>query len=264
MVALNNSRGIGTLISTNLNVAGGLEEMMAAGPSQVMVSASGFGDSYELTHRGGRWPVFLANLRLLAELKKKMDPGPEVEVYYHIYKDRTQVGGDISLFSDEQLQPSGPSAAYGPIRGDDFQTMRALCRELDLPLRPTWACLLPLDNLHNLARGRPVSREAEMVMDLQPLPARPLLAQVSREPLSPCGLTNILGISPELSVPACSCWFDPRLEPLTADFLATPLEVIKKARAESELCRLCQADRLHHCYLTWHEKGLEWAQGLEN
>jgi MoaA/NifB/PqqE/SkfB family radical SAM enzyme len=227
MVRLGRQKGVGAVISTNLNVSRGLEELIKAGPRQIIVSASGYGDSYEKTHSGGRWPVFVKNLRDLVRWRKLHSQETEIELYYHIYKDR---------------------------RGD-FLKMRDLCQELGLPLRPTWACLLPLDHLHRLANGQPLSPAAAAAVALQPLPATELTETVKNQALRPCGLQNLLAITPELEVPACSCWFDPEIEPLTRDFLQTPLAELIAARRASGLCRLCKKERLHHYYLIWHEKG---------
>lgn len=222
-----NRRGLGAVISTNLNVGRNLEEVAAAGPRQIIVSASGFEASYEETHTGGCWPVFLENLNRLARWRERTDPPVEVEVYYHLYRDRRA----------------------------DYEKMRRLCQDLGLPLRPTWACLLPLDHLHRLALGQALSPEAEKAVALQPLPATELLEEVRAQALRPCGLKNLLAVTPDLRVPACSCWYDPALEPLTDNFLQTPLDQLAEARRRAELCRLCERERLHHFYLVWHEKG---------
>lgn len=219
--------GLGCVVSTNLNISRGLEDLIKAGPRQIIVSASGFGDSYEETHTGGRWPVFVKNLRNLADWRRKYKPEMEVEVYYHIYKNRQA----------------------------DYLKMRKLCDELGLPIRPTWACLLPLDQLHRLAVNEKLSPEAMKAVNMQPLPATDLIGEVKKQTLKPCGLKNLLAIGPNLEVPACSCWFDPAIEPLTRDFLQTPLAELAEARIKAELCRECEAERLHHCYLIWHEKG---------
>lgn len=226
MVEATNRRGVGAVISTNLNIGRGLEELVGARPRQIIVSASGYEDSYEETHTGGRWSVFLKNLRELARLRALYHPEMEIELYYHVYKNRK----------------------------DDLVKMQTLCQDLAVPLRPTLACLLPLDHLHSLAQGSPVSVEAEKAISMQPLPATDLVEKTRLEALRPCGLKNLLAVTPGLEVPACSCWFNPNIPPLTKDFLNTPLGELIQARKNAELCRLCEKERLHHYYLIWHEK----------
>lgn len=227
MIAAARDRGVEVVLSTNLNIRQGLERVVEAGPRQMIISASGWGPSYEATHRGGRWELLLANLKRLVALRADRRPDMEIELYYHVYKDRS----------------------------DDLLRMRNLAAELGLTFRPTWAGLLPLDHLYRLARGMPPNREVAATLGRQVLPATDLLPQVAGQPLKACGLKSLLAVTPELEVPACSCWFDPEEPPLTRDFLAAPLSELIEARRRTPLCRRCEAERLHHLYLIWHEKG---------
>lgn len=226
MIAAARERGVEAVLSTNLNIRQGLERVVEAGPRQMIISASGWGESYEVTHRGGNWELFLANLRRLADLRAACHADMEIELYYHVYKDRS----------------------------DDFLMMKNLAADLGLAFRPTWAGLLPLDHLYDLSQGCPPNREVAQILAMQVFPATELLPQVAGQPLKACGLKNLLAVTPELEVPACSCWFDPGEPPLTRDFLATPLADLIEARRRTPLCRRCEARRLHHLYLIWHEK----------
>lgn len=226
MIAAARDRGVEVVLSTNLNIQKGLERVVEAGPRQMIISASGWGESYEVTHRGGRWELLLENLKRLGGLRSAYRSDMEIEIYYHVYKDRQ----------------------------DDFLMMKNLAADLGLTFRPTWAGLLPLDHLYSLSQGQPPNQEVAAILEMQVFPATRLLPRVVGEPLKACGLKNLLAVTPELEVPACSCWFAPDEPPLTRNFLATPLADLIEARRRTPLCRRCEAERLHHLYLIWHEK----------
>lgn len=226
MITAARDRGLEVVLSSNLNVQKRLDQVVAAGPRIMIISASGWDGSYEVTHRGGRWEVLIANIKRLIELRAALQPEMEVELYYHVYKDR-----------------------HG-----DYLKMRDLAADLGLTFRPTWAGLLPLDHLYSLSQACPPNPDVARILEMQVYPATDLLPEVKKQPLTACGLKNLLAVTPELEVPACSCWFQPEEPPLTRNFLNTPLADLAEARRRTPLCRRCEAERLHHLYLAWHEK----------
>ena len=220
-------KGLHGSISTNLNYVRHLEDVIAAKVSFLRISTSGCGKNYEETHTDGKWEDFLANMYKLAKLREKLHPTLEVEVSYHIYKGRQ----------------------------NDYKQLKAICEELNFNLRPTWAYILPMDNMFNILSGLPVSQEAERTMSMQVLPPKKIEHLVRQQKKEGCWLTSSLAISSDLQILPCTCYYDPALPPLTSkNFLETSLEELVSARRDSPLCRKCLDLGVHHYYRIWDEK----------
>ncbi len=202
-------------ISTNLNVKKGLERVIQAKPDWLKVSASGFGPSYELTHTGGNWEVFLANLYRLKELRDKYHPQMYVELNYHLYRHNL---------------------------GDDYNNMEKLCRELRIAFRPNWAYLYPLDNVLTYCQGGELSTQAKDTMKLLVMDIDQGLAKASAQKDLPCAEDRCFPITWDLKVKGCGAYF----QPVIADnFLETPLQDILAKRLESGICGVCRQHALH-------------------
>lgn len=227
IIGLARRRGIMSAVSSNLNFKLDFTEVVKAAPAWFRVSTSGWGDSYEVTHTGGSWPLFLANLKRLAELRASEAPDMDVEVFYHIYRDRR----------------------------DDYLKMRELCESLGFTLRVRHAALAPLDVVMDLVKGLPLSPEAEATRTLQILPLEEALELARQQKHLPCPYQRCLWITWDLKVRLCMEWFGLGLE-LDTDFLQTPLEEIGATRAASQLCRDCQAEALHRCYVVYGDEAL--------
>jgi len=82
IIRINNQLGIASGISSNLNACKNLEAVIKAGPAQIRVSMSGFGEKhYEKTHKGGKWNVLYQNLVALYQAIEKFQTGTLVEIY---------------------------------------------------------------------------------------------------------------------------------------------------------------------------------------
>ncbi len=81
MVRACHARGIATEFSSNLNNIRHLDSFIAADPDILIVTSSGFGDNYEITHTGGDFEKFRNNC---IELRQMIDKhGAETFVKYH-------------------------------------------------------------------------------------------------------------------------------------------------------------------------------------
>ena len=78
--------GVSVDVSTNLNFAKYLEEVISASPSYLSIPCSGIKENYELTHTGGHWDVFEKNLRLVRKYIDKYNADTSVQLSYHLYK----------------------------------------------------------------------------------------------------------------------------------------------------------------------------------
>ncbi len=202
-------------LSSNLNVEGGYQEVVEAKPDWFKISASGFGESYEITHTGGKWSRFLRNVNELADLRERFHPDMQIVLNYHLYKHNI---------------------------GDDYRNMEELCRRLGFIFRPSPAYLYPLDNVRDYVDGKPLSKEAGrtielLLMGLDEGIAKSLLRKRNRCPEERC-----LPITWDRKVRFCGVYYRPYI---TDDFLSTPLEEILQKRIASDFCRECRERGLH-------------------
>lgn len=227
LIELARQRGILCAVSTNLNFYLDLTEVVKAAPAWFRVSTSGWGESYEITHTGGQWPLFLANLKRLARLRDAYSPGLNVEVFYHIYKGRQA----------------------------DYVKMRGLCEDLGFTLRVRHAALAPLDTVMDFVKGRPLSPAAQRTRALQILPLEEAVEMARQQKDLPCPYQRCLWITWDLKVRQCMEWFGADLD-LLPNFLKAPIDEISAARAASEHCRYCQSEALHRCYVVYGDETL--------
>lgn len=205
-----------TAISTNLKVARGLREVIAARPDWIKVSASGFGENYELGHTGGNWPRFLANLHTLAGLRDELHPGMQIILNYHLYRHST---------------------------GESYRQMRQLCDELGFIFRPNMAYLYSLDNVLDYVEGRPISAESHQTLDMLLMDIDEGIARAQQRKHLPCPEERCLPINWDRKVRFCGVYFKPSI---ADDFLETPLEEIMATRRDSDFCARCMGHGLHH------------------
>ena len=209
------SRQVLCALSTNLAFRRDFAAAVAARPDWVKISTSGVGATYELTHSGGKWPRFRANLIRFAELKDRLHPSMYVEVNYHLYRHNM---------------------------GQDYEEMARLCRELGFAFRPNWAYLYPLDHVMTYRQGGDLPVEARKTLDLLYLDIDEGLRLAEQEAHLECAEERCLPIAWDLRVRSCGAFFEPTV---CDDFLATPLPEIRRRREESGICDRCKALALH-------------------
>jgi MoaA/NifB/PqqE/SkfB family radical SAM enzyme len=221
IVEICNSRGIFSALSSNLNIRNYLAETIKAKPTWFRVSTSGYGSSYEITHTGGNWDTFLENMYLLANLRDKYNPEMDVEVLYHIYKDRAE----------------------------DFKKMSKLCSDLKFTLRVRYAVLLPIDNAYYYSNHETLTPEAMSTQQLQILSVGEVMEMARKTIHVPCAIWRLLAINWDLSVKKCTCWYDPKQDLPGVNFLETPIDEIIRLRTDCDLCIKCKKAAVHR-YLT--------------
>lgn len=202
-------------LSSNLNYGKHLEAVVAAGLDWFKVSCSGWGESYEVTHTGGKWDVFYENLHKLAEYRKRLHPEMQVTVNYHLYKQNL---------------------------GHDYQQMKALCRELSFVFRPSPAYLYPADTILDYVHGKPLSAAAQQTIPLLMLELDEGLQLARQRAGKPCPEERCFPINWDGMVRTCGVFFKPVL---AENFLETPLEEILRRKRASSLCKECKALGIH-------------------
>ncbi len=89
IVSLCHENGIATEFSSNLNYNKNLESLIQADPEVLLVTSSGFGKNYEITHTGGDFKKFTDNCRLLRALIDQYHSEVFVKYHYLVYKHNT-------------------------------------------------------------------------------------------------------------------------------------------------------------------------------
>ncbi len=204
-----------TAISSNLNYAKNLEAVVTAQPDWLKVSCSGWGESYELTHTGGKWDLFLSNLQKLAQLRDLIHPEMQITLNYHLYKHNI---------------------------GDDYRRMEALCKELSLIFRPSPAYLYPADAVMDYIDGKELSPEAQKTLPLLLMDLDEGIAKARERAAHPCPEERCFPINWDCSVRECGVYF----RPFIADnFFETPLKEIIERKRKSRLCVECKKRGIH-------------------
>jgi pyruvate-formate lyase-activating enzyme len=203
-------RGVLSIISTNLNLKADIERFVSSGPGLVRLSASGYGDNYEKTHTGGKWSLFAANFKSLAEQRRAQKADFEVELYYHIYQHN---------------------------QGSDLDRLQEMASEAGFTFRPILGCLYPWDNIWKIMNNQPLTQEALAHQKLIAVDFEAIIGQAAENPSAkPCAQVRCFPINWDLKVLGCGGWYMPRL---AENFLATPLSELVAAKLGSDLCRRC-------------------------
>jgi len=215
MIGLTREYGVLTAISTNLKVNRGLNKVIAARPDWLKVSASGFGQNYEIAHTGGNWERFQANLYELAELRDRLHPDMQVTLNYHLYKHNT---------------------------GESYLQMQALCEQLHFLFRPNMAYLYSLDNVLDYVEGRAISPAAQQTLGMMLLDINDGLAKCQTRKHLPCPEERCLPITWDRRVRFCGVYFN---RYIADDFMTVSTEEILALRHNSDFCQRCMSHGLH-------------------
>jgi MoaA/NifB/PqqE/SkfB family radical SAM enzyme len=202
-------------LSTNLNIKKDFSAAIAAKPDWLKVSASGFGESYEITHTGGKWSLFYDNLFKLRRYRDELNPEMYIEVNYHVYKHN---------------------------QGDEFERMQALCEELGFAFRPNWAYLYPLDKILDYREGRELDAKSTNVLSMLNLSLDEGLALADKEAHLPCAEERCLPITWDLKVRSCGSYFEPEVG---NNYLLQSLPELRQLRDESGICQTCKSHSIH-------------------
>jgi hypothetical protein len=120
LVDIVQSHGVPCLLSSNLNFMRDMDELLAKNPSRFRISLSGFTQPvYERTHKGGDIEEVKANMRLLAEAKRRTGSTTKIHVLYHRY---------LGNLDDEVL-------------------MRDFALGLGFDFEPVWAFMMPVEKI---------------------------------------------------------------------------------------------------------------------
>jgi len=218
MITYAGVKGISCAVSSNLNNSVDYSRIIAARPEWFRVSASGWGEKYEITHTGAKWEVFLRNLKEVAALRKKFHPEMKIELYYHLYKHST---------------------------GEGFRKIRGLCEQLDIEFHPVYAYLISLDDVLKYLEGSPLPLTAQEAQERMLLDLEKGLAIARSESLLPCDAIRSVHINSDLSVSNCMMYYYPEENRAVANYLVSSINEIMMIRENCNLCRRCMRKGMH-------------------
>jgi hypothetical protein len=216
------ARGLPCGLSSNLNVTCDFVELLAADPTSMRVSLSGFQqDTYGTTHRRGNIERVKCNMQALAAAKRATHSTADLHVLFHRY-----LGNH-----------------------EDEQSMRTFAEDLGFRFQPVWAYLMPLEkNLAYLGvegMGTSINDQDRALISRLALRPDEASRAVRDYRQQPCVLqTERLAIDFEGSVQLCCGVYD-RAKYTVANFLTTPLDEIQRRRRQHALCQTCAHHGLH-------------------
>jgi len=218
IIRVNKELGIASGISTNLNYAEHLEDIVKTAPAQIRVSVSGYGaQNYEVTHTGGKWEKLYNNLILLSELIKKYEAKTIVEIYYHVYNNNH----------------------------DEARQMQEYCLDQGFRFHPVLSMLFP-DFVLDYCEGIELSSEASKAEELMLIRLDKLIKNATKDSRKKCLLNRVIPIiNWDMSVmPCCNYSY----HKLSDNYLDISLNDIIKLRANHYLCQKCQKHALHRYF----------------
>jgi len=224
IIAYAHSKGVRCAISSNLNAPVDYARILAAKPEWLRISASGWGDDYEVTHTKGRWPVFLDNLRTVCALRQEIHPEMKVEVYYHLYKHSV---------------------------GDGVARFRTLCQELGVEMHPIYAYLVSLDDVLGYCEGKALPEPARQASELLLLDLDEGIDISRRSADQACDALRCININWDASVSTCMMYYYPESNVAAPDYFTASLTDIQSQRVSSDLCRRCMGHGIHQYCSTY-------------
>ena len=215
IIEYNNSLGLASGLSTNLNNISNLDKALAAKPALLRISNSGVSsETYDVTHTGGKWSSVKKNLAELHKLLKKYGDNTIIEYYFHIYKHNMHEVGQA----------------------------RQICEEYGFRFHPALAILFH-DYALAYSRDGQVPPPAQTANHLLVRDISSLLEDCRNESSKSCILTRCFpNIDWDGSVKACctyakSCISDSYLDMQLPDLI--------DMRTYSDACATCQEHSLH-------------------
>lgn len=218
MISYARSKGILCTISSNLNYTADFRAIIESRPECLRISVSGTGASYAVTHTGGDWNSFAANVDIIAGLRQQIYPEMKVELYYHRYKHSTVI---------------------------QLEQLAEMCSRYDFEFHPVPAYLISLDDVLGYCEGKPLPDAAKRVRELLLVDTDEGLAKAKAEASLECDALRVVMINADLSVSTCMMYYDPDGNTCAANFLETSIIDIISSRSTSALCKRCRKYGIH-------------------
>lgn len=216
MISIVKSHGLVCALSTNLNIAKKLDDVVAAGPDSIFISLSAFHqENYRKTHVGGNIETVKANMRALADSIRRQNATIAVDVRFHRYLHNAE---------DEAL-------------------MRAYSESLGFSFSPLWAFFMPMEKVLEYVEpgsmGVSITTEDHEAIDRLALPLKAGMELSRVLGKTSCMLRDdqvVLTSRGEAQL-CCATYDQKRFG--VGNYLDVPLDEIQKRRNEHAACSTC-------------------------
>jgi pyruvate-formate lyase-activating enzyme len=212
------SRGIHCSISTTLNVLRAPDPLMQSNRDWLRVSVSGFTQEiYARGHKGGDIERVKANMRRLADAKRRTGATTDLELYFHKYVDNE---------ADE-----APMKAYAEMLGYRYAADWALM----MPLEKSLTIALPAEPRATL------TREDHATLARLALKMDQAFAVTSKRGVTSCSLRDdFIVLDVEGNATLCCTSMASKANTI-GNYLSVPIEAIQAARRSHALCKPCMS-----------------------
>lgn len=214
------------MISTNLNIARNIDEVIAAEPNFLRISLSGFTQEiYGKTHLRGDIEKVKENMRLLSEAHRRHGKNKTlITVFYHKYTHNL----------------------------DELPLMREYAQSLGFEFEECWAYHTALEKLFEFMAGTLTEKELDFIEHMYAPPLAQAIDRASREPRRNCFLLeNQIILDYQANVNLCCATYDYDNNRL-GNFLHMSEADIVAAKQNHPTCAKCVGLGLDR-YLTAHE-----------
>lgn len=212
----NTERVVPCSVWTNLLVDEKIEELVLSKPTQLIIKASGYENTYEFYHRGAKWDKFKRNLFKLSELVRKIKPPTQINVLFHRHLNNQK---------------------------DDMKMIRDLASSLGFRFNTTISHICPYDRILKFLKDNDNDYLNQKIIDKLSWDFSKVLALCQKDTPNPCLCQRIFPvINHDLSVSICHVFYEPII---VKNFLEVPLAYLIKRRHANIHCRECQLFGLH-------------------
>lgn len=211
--------GLATEFSSNLNNATYLEAFVDADPDLLIVTCSGFGEDYNVTHTGGDFEKFKANCLRLRELIDKKNAEVFVKLHYLVYKTN---------------------------QGESLLKAKAFAESLRFQFFPILANIFPGRVHDHVVLGEPLPDEMLEANKYLVYDIDDQIAWAQRHKNKPCPVINAFPtVKWDGSVLHCCNMTKPTVG---AGYLSSSLQELMKMRRGSGFCERCQEHGMHRVF----------------
>jgi len=225
MIRVVNKFGLNCHISTNLNKASGLEEIMLEKPFSIRISLSGFSqETYGITHKRGDIELVKRNMRLLADINMKTKVVNNISVAFHRY---------LSNLGDEL-------------------SMKRYVEHLGFEFYPMWAVWLPLEKV--LAKvGEEgygtINDSDQLVIDNLALPLESALKAAKKNKNLHCKLQeDVITLDVLGRVQLCCGVYNSNRFTISS-YMEKSIDEIQALRFAHPVCDVCRKYGVHDYYI---------------
>ena len=222
MIRVVRSHDLRCLVSSNLNIIKNIDDVMAADPTRLRTSVSGFSqETYGITHKSGDIDLVKKNMALVARARDRNHSSTELELCFHRY-----LGNH-----------------------EEEDQMRRYAESLGFKFVPVWAYFMPLEKVLAYADADAIdvrlTEEDRSVIDRLALPLDKALAASKKYRDKPCVLQEQqLAITLNGDVMLCCSVYDQSKYTL-GSYLDMPLREIQEKKYQQSICGTCMKNGAH-------------------